>query len=109
MATGNNSLVKYLIGDQPQVTATFTNAANVLTDPTTVTFIFVDPTGAQTTTASPNAAITNPSTGVWTYTWPGSTGILVAGMYAWRVKGVGALIGADEGTMEVVASLVVTP
>lgn len=109
MATGSNAVTKYLVGQQPLITALFTNAANVATNPTTVTFIFVDPAGAQTSTSNPNAAITNPSTGTWVYTWPGSTGITTVGVWSYRIKGVGALIDADEGSFEVVGSLVNTP
>ena len=105
----NGVVTVFEIGDQPLITATFTNAANALTNPTTVTFITVNPVGAEITTVSPNAQITNPSTGVWVYTFPGTTGIQVAGTWVWRVKGVGALIAADEGSWVVSASLVPTP
>ena len=109
MAAGNVSPGHYLVGEQPIITAVFTNSANVATNPTTVTYIFTDPAGTQTTTASPNAAITNPSTGTFVYTWPGSVGVTTVGIYTWRVKGVGALIAAEEGSFTVDASLHVTP
>lgn len=109
MAQGNNQIPKFYVGQRPLITATFVNSSNTLTNPTTVTFIIRDPAGTETSTASPNAAISNPSTGVFVYTWPGSTGATVVGVYGWRVKGVGALIDADEGSFEVVASLVSAP
>jgi len=109
MATGSNNQVRYRIGQQPVITARCTNAAGALANPTTITFQTVDPAGTQTSTSNPNAAITNPSTGIWVYTWPGSTGVTVAGMYGWRVKGVGTVIDADDGTFEVLATTVPTP
>jgi hypothetical protein len=109
VSTGSNSIGKYIVGKQPVITALFLNAAGTAVNPTTVTFITVDPLGVQTTTASPNVAITNPTVGTWVYTWPGSVGVTTVGVYTWRVKGVGALIDADEGSFEVIPSLVPTP
>ena len=60
----------------------------------------------------PSSAAINaptPSTGTFVYTWPGSVGVTTVGTYTWRVKGVGALIAAEEGSFTVDASLHVTP
>lgn len=100
---------KYNIGDVPIITARFTNSANALTTPTTTTFILVDPTGTQTTTASPNAAISSGGTGILIYAYPVTTGLAIAGMWSWRVKGVGVVPHGLDGTFEVRPSLAITP
>lgn len=107
MSTGNNSIKEYLVGQMPQLTFTFTNAANVLTNPTTIVVQITDPTGTQVNTTSPNAAITVPSTGVWVYTAPAALSIV--GTYIWRVKATGTLTDSDEGTFTVLATLTPTP
>lgn len=107
MSTGNNSLKQYLVGQMPTVTALFTNSSNTPTNPTTVTFQITDPTGAQVNTSNPNAAITNPATGTWLYIFPAA--LSLSGTYVWRVKGVGTLTDADEGTFVVLPTLTPTP
>lgn len=107
MSTGNNSMREYQVGQLPTITATFTNSTNTLTNPTTVTFQITDPTGTQTNTASPNAAITNPSTGVFIFTF--TSALAIVGVWIWRVKGVGTLIDADEGTFKVLQTQTQTP
>lgn len=99
---------KYDIGDIPVIVGRFTNVAGALATPTTTTFIVVDPAGTQTTTATANAAIVVTATGVLTYTHVAT--LTVAGMYSWRVKGVGnGVTEAIEGTFEVRPTLVPTP
>lgn len=109
MSTGNNSAKQYMIGQNPTATCLFTNASNTPTDPTTVTFITVDPAGTQVNYATPNANILHVGTGIYEFIYPGTTGIRTPGIWAWRVFGTGALIDADEGTWEVLASTVPTP
>lgn len=96
MSTGNNSIREYQWGQVPTITALFTNSANTPTNPTTVTFQITDPSGAQVNTASPNAAITNPTTGTFVFTF--TAALAQTGVWIWRVKGTGALTDADEGS-----------
>lgn len=102
-----NAIPHYDIGDQPTLTALFVNATNTPTNPTTVTFITKDPAGTEVSTVFPNAAITNPSTGTFVYTYPSA--LSLAGTHAWRVKSVGVVINAEEGTLIVDASLMTAP
>lgn len=105
--SGNNAVPVFVIGQMPQITALFLNATNTPTAPTAITFVTVNPLGAEVTTVAPNAAISNPSTGTYVYTYPAA--LSVAGTYSWRVKGTGTVTNADEGTFECQASLVITP
>lgn len=107
MSTGNNSIREYQVGQIPTVTALFTNSSNVPTNPTTVTFQITDPTGAQVNTPSPNAAITNPTTGTFIFTF--TAALSIVGVWIWRVKGTGALTDADEGTFRVMQTQTPTP
>jgi hypothetical protein len=85
----------YDVGDQPIVTATFRDEADVLESPSTVTVKVIEPNGTQrATVTTPDASITNPSTGVFAYTFPAAldqSGI-------WRVKfaGTAGLVAAEE-------------
>ena len=97
----------YDIGDRPTVTATFTSAAGVLTNPSTVVAILRTPVGVETTTTSPNAALVNSSTGVWAFTLP--TAFDTAGNWQVRIKGTAGLIAAAETTLAVRASAFATP
>jgi len=97
----------YDIGDKPTVTATFTNAAGALTNPSTVVAILRTPAGVETTTTSPNAAIVNTSTGVWAFTLPSAFD--TAGNWQVRIKGTAGLIAAAETTMAVRASAFASP
>lgn len=93
-------------GTPPTITATTINSSGVLTSPTAVTFIVRDPTGTETSTSSPNAQITNPSTGVWQYTFPA---IVTVGTYYVRFKGTATLIVAEECYFDVEASSFSSP
>lgn len=97
----------YDIGDRPTVTATFTDAAGALTDPSTVVAIVRTPAGVETTTTSPNAALVNTSTGVWAFTLP--TALTAAGNWRVRIKGTAGLIAAAETTLAVRASAFTNP
>ena len=97
----------YDIGDRPTVTASFTDVAGTLTDPSTVVAIVRTPAGVETTTTSPNAALVNSSTGVWAFTLP--TAFDAAGNWRVRIKGTAGLIAAAETTLAVRESLFDTP
>lgn len=103
----NNAIPTFVLGQLVTIQALFVNQTNTPTNPTTVTFITNDPAGAQITKASPDATITNPSTGTFLYT--PAAAVALAGTWTWRVKGVGAVINADEGSFFVEPSLVATP
>lgn len=93
---------QYDVGDKPEITATFRTSAGVLTNPTTVTFITRTPAGVETATTSANAAITNPSTGVYVYTFPDA--LTEEGIWTVRAKGNAGLVAAVEGSFEVIPS-----
>lgn len=81
------------IGDAPILSATFRDENDTLTDPTTVEFKVKDPNGITTTTTSPDAAITNPSVGVWKL----QMAVLSAsGPFYWRAAGTAGLVAAAE-------------
>lgn len=64
------SLDPPIIGDTPIIRATFRDDDNALADPATVTVKVRQPNGSTLTYTSPDASITNPSTGVWKFTLP---------------------------------------
>lgn len=76
-----------LIGDVPIVTATFRDDENALANPATVTVKVRQPNGTTLTYTSPDASITNPSTGVWKFTLPFAYN--QAGEWAFYVVGAG--------------------
>jgi hypothetical protein len=88
-------MADYDIGDKPTITATFTNEAGTLTDPSTVAFMVRTPAGVETSAAF----TTHPSTGVYTYQLPTFD---LAGTWIVRSKATGAtLTGAKEDRFEV--------
>lgn len=79
---------------------TFTNAAGVDTDPTTVTCTITDPTGATTVHTFNGAApndITKVSTGVYSLSVP----CTIVGLWGFEWDGVGAAQDTDAGTWTV--------
>lgn len=104
MTTDN--LGPFIIGQQPVVTATFADLAGGIGVASAATFMIRTPAGAESSTSSPNAAITNPSPNVWKYTMP----ILAAdGIYAVRVKTTSGLDAAGETLLTVLPSAFTTP
>lgn len=95
------------IGDIPVIVARYTTTAGALATPTVATFIIVDPVGTQTTKVTGDATVVVTATGVLTYTH--AAALTIAGMYSWRVKGVGVVTEAIEGSFEVRPTLVTTP
>jgi len=96
------------IGDQVIWVATFRNDAGVLTNPTAVTFQVQKPDGVEMAAVStPNAAITNPSVGVWEYLQP--TALDQAGTWWARARGTAGLLAADEISRTVNSSVFATP
>lgn len=88
------------VGDVVRVTTTpgFTNAAGVLTDPTTVTLRWRPSGGAETAWVYlTNAAVVRDSVGVY----HADITPTVAGLHYFRWEGTGAVTAAEEGTFNV--------
>jgi hypothetical protein len=100
------TLGPFQVGQQPVLTATFADVAGGSGVATAVTFMVRNPNGAETTTSSPNAAISNPSSNVWRYTMPVLT---VSGLYTVRAESTAGLTAADETTLFVTPSAFTSP
>ena len=97
----------YDIGDRPVITATFRNAADALTDPTTVTVRVREPDGTETLYTSPVASIVNSSTGVWAFTFPAA--LDAAGDWYVRFRSTAGLLTAGEQKLVVRPTAFTTP
>lgn len=87
------------IGDKPVITATFRNTAEVLTDPTTVVFLWQTPDYVEATyTYGVAAEVTRTSLGVFAFAPPTITR---AGAHHCRAKGTTGLIAAGEGSVTI--------
>jgi len=83
----------YTIGQQVQLTATFTNTAGAAADPTTITLKYrVPATGVVTTKTYGVDALIRSSTGVYYF----NLTLNVAGEWWYRWEGAGAIIATDE-------------
>lgn len=82
---------KSVVGTRPRVRLTFWDENDDLADPSTITVKVKAPGGTTTTWTSPDATITQESTGVWVFQFPAA--LTVAGDY-W-VYAVGSGGGAD--------------
>ena len=85
----------YDVGDQVTLQATFRNTAGVLTNPTTTTLKYKDPSGNVTTVN--DGDITSVSTGVKSY----NVIIDEAGQWWYRFSGAGAVVAAEEQSFNV--------
>ena len=91
-------MAEYNIGDKRRLTATFKNISDVLTDPTTVTFLMLEPDGTKTTLISgADAEVVALSTGVWYVDWT----ITQACIHNYEFKGTGAVVTAEERSFRV--------
>lgn len=81
-------MTTYDIGDLVTLTATLTNTAGTLSDPTSVTLTVRKPDGSSSTVSN-----TRSSTGVYT----ADVTIDQAGEWNYRWEGTGALVVAEEG------------
>ncbi len=95
------------IGDRPTATVTFRNTAKALTSPTTVVFITRSPSGVEASYTTPHASITNPSVGVFVFTFPAP--LNAAGKWYVRAKGTAGHEAAAEQMFQVRASNFTTP
>lgn len=82
----------YSVGDLVKLTATFTDAANALEDPTAVAFTVYAPNGATST-----PVVTRVSTGVYT----ALVSATQEGDWEWRAVGTGAVQAAKRGEFHV--------
>lgn len=88
----------YDIGDMPTVTATFRQiGTGALTTPTALTITVREPDGTETDYDQADA--TNPSVGVWAFTFPD----VIDSCGIWTVKffGTAVLIAAEEVSFKV--------
>lgn len=82
------------VGAVKTIDVTFTDAAGVLADPTTVTFEMLDPDDVRTTYVhQTDAQLVKDSTGKYHVDWP----LAKPGRHRWTWKGAG--IGSGEGAV----------
>jgi hypothetical protein len=86
----------YDVGDRVRVTATFTNASAVVTDPTTVTVLAKPRYGSPTTYTYP-ATVTKDSTGVYHV----DLDVTAEGIWDYRFVGTGTVVAAADGSFNV--------
>lgn len=93
---------QYVLGAQIYLSATFTNAAGSLVDPTGVLLKYKVSNGSTTTlTYGVDAALVKDSTGMYhAYFTPGSAGTYY---FRWETSGT-AMVGAYEGTFVIRSS-----
>lgn len=87
-------------GDTRIATATFTNLAGVPTNPSTVTFKVMDPSGVASQrnyVSGTDAEVTNPSVGVFKLT----LSYTISGVWLLRVEGTGAVAEVISGLVDV--------
>lgn len=85
---------KNYVGTRPRVRMTFEDENGDLSDPSTIVVRVKDPSGTTTTWTSPDATITNESTGIWIFEFPAA--LTAAGDYWFYAVGSGG--GADVGS-----------
>jgi hypothetical protein len=88
----------FLIGAKPTLIGTCETEAHRPSTPSAVTVYVRDPAGAETTTVSPNAAITFPAVGLVAFTMPT---LNQAGVWYVHIKGTAGLIGAGAANVVV--------
>ena len=103
----STSLGSFQIGQKPVITATFADVAGGVGVATAATFIIRTPAGVETSISSPNAAIVNTSSNVWTFTF--TAALTEAGTYLVRAKTTTGLTAATEYSLYVAASGFTTP
>jgi hypothetical protein len=102
-----SSLGTFDIGDQVEVTATFTNLAGALTNPSTLAWQVIQPDGTTTAYTQASTEVANPSTGVWTLTF-----VITAndpGRWHVRARGTAGVKAADEDWFDVRRSAFTSP
>lgn len=96
-------MAAYARGQTVALTFSFTDAAGVAANPTTVTCTVEEPDGTETTyTDATTPAISNPSTGSFQLLLAPD----VSGMWSYRAKGVtGTTVAVVEGQFSVLTSV----
>lgn len=92
-------MTTYDVGDMVTITAEFTDLAGVPADPGTVTLQIREPDG--TVTAYAEVDMAHPAPGTWSMEVPLDAG----GWWHYRFAGVGGLVAAGEGRIQVAASV----
>lgn len=83
----------YDIGDTVRLTATYTDTGGTAANPTTVTFVYEDPSGTATTITSTSTSVSNPAVGsFFTDLVPDE-----AGLWEYRSSSTGTIIASEEG------------
>jgi hypothetical protein len=82
----------YDIGDTVRLRATYTSTSGVAANPTTVVFLYLDPSGNTTTLTSASTSVPNPSVGEF------HTDVILdeAGLWQYRVSSTGAIVTSEE-------------
>lgn len=82
----------YDIGDTVRLRATYTDTGGTATNPTTVTFVWEDPSGNFSTRISGSSNVMNPSVGTF------HTDFITdeAGLWEYRVSSTGTIIASEE-------------
>lgn len=83
----------YVVGATVEMTATFRNASDALTDPTTITCIIQTPDGVETTYTYALGTVTKDSTGVYSKLLTTAQD----GTHQYYFKGTGAVATAARG------------
>jgi hypothetical protein len=96
-----DSEARFTIGTLVTVTVQFTNDAGLPADPSAITFLQRDPTGAVVTMDESDA--TNPAVGTWV--WTASRPFDLPGTWRWRAVGTAGVVAAVERTASVAKSL----
>ena len=82
---------RYVEGSQVTITGTYSIGGTV-TDPTTVTVKYRNPSGATTEVGGTAASVTNPSTGVYKYDIAAN----IPGAWTYQFKGEGTVVALSE-------------
>src|SRR6266496_4215648 len=88
------------VGELVTLEGRYANSSGVATNPTTVTITVTDPAGTVTTVSSPNAALLNPSVGLWTY----DLTVNQTGVWTYRWSGTGAVVAGETSYLVVHAA-----
>jgi len=88
----------YLVGNEVQLNASFTNSSGALVDPTTITVQIQDPSGNLSSYAASKTSV-----GVYYYTYTPS----LTGAYFYVFTGSGAVVAAAQGQFNVLPQSIV--
>lgn len=83
----------YDIGDTVRLRATYTDTGGDPANPTTVTFVYEDPSGNAVTVISGSSSVVNPTVGTFT------TDLVPdeSGLWEYRSSSTGTIVASEEG------------